>query len=142
MEMADCVRPTVLAAWVKLLPSAISTKARSRSGSRLFGWVMEINFSDSGDQCNSFYSFNAAGHFTGPDPKEGDVSNHATALLEISRPRTQVRPWHGIVQRLALMAEVWRTRRILSEMDPRLLKDIGVSYAEAEAEANKPFWVV
>jgi uncharacterized protein YjiS (DUF1127 family) len=34
----------------------------------------------------------------------------------------------------------WQTRRRLAEMDGRLLKDIGVSYADAELEANKPFW--
>jgi uncharacterized protein YjiS (DUF1127 family) len=34
-----------------------------------------------------------------------------------------------------------RTRHCLAELDAYLLKDIGVSYAEAEAEANKPFWV-
>ncbi len=33
-----------------------------------------------------------------------------------------------------------RTRGCLAELDGYLLKDIGVSYAEAEAEANKPFW--
>ncbi len=35
-----------------------------------------------------------------------------------------------------------RTRRAITDLDPFLLKDIGVSYAEAEAEANKPFWVL
>jgi len=34
----------------------------------------------------------------------------------------------------------WQTRRKLAEMDTRLLKDIGLSYADAEQEANKPFW--
>ena len=29
----------------------------------------------------------------------------------------------------------------MAELDARMLKDIGVSYAEAEAEANKPFWL-
>lgn len=35
-----------------------------------------------------------------------------------------------------------RTRRYLAGLDAHALKDIGVSYAEAEAEANKPFWAV
>lgn len=35
-----------------------------------------------------------------------------------------------------------RTRRAITDLNPFLLKDIGVSYAEAEAEANKPFWVL
>lgn len=31
-------------------------------------------------------------------------------------------------------------RRALLTLDDRMLKDIGVSRAEAEREANKPFW--
>jgi len=34
----------------------------------------------------------------------------------------------------------YRTRQRIAELDGHILKDIGVSYAEAEAEANKPFW--
>jgi uncharacterized protein YjiS (DUF1127 family) len=34
-----------------------------------------------------------------------------------------------------------RARRCLAGLDAHALKDIGVSYADAEVEANKPFWV-
>jgi uncharacterized protein YjiS (DUF1127 family) len=36
----------------------------------------------------------------------------------------------------------WRVaqRDALMKLDDRLLKDIGVSHAEAECEARKPFW--
>ena len=34
----------------------------------------------------------------------------------------------------------YRTRQRIAELDRHILKDIGVSFAEAEAEANKPFW--
>ncbi len=34
----------------------------------------------------------------------------------------------------------YRTRQRIAELDSHMLKDIGVSFAEAEAEANKPFW--
>jgi uncharacterized protein YjiS (DUF1127 family) len=34
----------------------------------------------------------------------------------------------------------WRSRVALSELDAHILKDIGVTPAEAEHEANKPFW--
>ncbi len=30
--------------------------------------------------------------------------------------------------------------RSIAQLDSHMLKDIGVSLAEAEAEANKPFW--
>jgi len=40
----------------------------------------------------------------------------------------------------------WRRRRrsraSLSRLDDRMLRDIGVTYAEAEREANKPFWLL
>lgn len=34
----------------------------------------------------------------------------------------------------------YRSRQRIAELNGHLLKDMGVSYAEAEAEANKPFW--
>jgi len=34
----------------------------------------------------------------------------------------------------------YRSRQRIAELDSHLLKDIGVGFAEAEAEANKPFW--
>lgn len=37
----------------------------------------------------------------------------------------------------------WRryhSRQNIAQLDSHMLKDIGVSLAEAEAEANKPFW--
>ena len=33
-----------------------------------------------------------------------------------------------------------RSRRYLGQLDARALKDLGITFAEAEAEANKPFW--
>ncbi|HEY3846048.1 MAG TPA: DUF1127 domain-containing protein [Acetobacteraceae bacterium] len=58
-----------------------------------------------------------------------------------------IAPGPGVPRRAGLWATLragWhrqRTRRCLAELDARMLKDIGVSYAEAEAEANKPFWL-
>ena len=34
----------------------------------------------------------------------------------------------------------YRSRQNIAQLDSHMLKDIGVSFAEAEAEANKPFW--
>lgn len=50
--------------------------------------------------------------------------------------------WHASVR--AMLRAAWRrhqTRRYLSSLDPYLLKDIGITYADAEAELNKPFWM-
>jgi uncharacterized protein YjiS (DUF1127 family) len=38
------------------------------------------------------------------------------------------------------MLQARRTRRLLVEMDGRLLSDIGTSRADAATEANRPFW--
>jgi uncharacterized protein YjiS (DUF1127 family) len=34
----------------------------------------------------------------------------------------------------------YRSRQRIADLDDHLLKDIGVSVSDAEAEANKPFW--
>ena len=34
-----------------------------------------------------------------------------------------------------------RTRRRLVELEPHMLRDIGITRLDAEFEANKPFWV-
>jgi uncharacterized protein YjiS (DUF1127 family) len=34
----------------------------------------------------------------------------------------------------------FRSRQRIADLDGHLLKDIGLSFAEAETEANKPFW--
>jgi uncharacterized protein YjiS (DUF1127 family) len=36
----------------------------------------------------------------------------------------------------------YRSRQSITQLDGHMLKDIGVSFAEAELEANKPFWRV
>jgi uncharacterized protein YjiS (DUF1127 family) len=36
----------------------------------------------------------------------------------------------------------YRTRQRIVSLDSHMLKDIGVSFADAEAEANKSFWRV
>jgi uncharacterized protein YjiS (DUF1127 family) len=44
----------------------------------------------------------------------------------------------------ALLRRAWRrhrSRNCLARMDSHMLKDIGLTYAEAEAELNKPFWI-
>ena len=63
-------------------------------------------------------------------PKSGDPSGGPAA--------------DGRVAIWAMLRTAWRrqrTRHCLLGLDPYLLKDIGITYAEAEAEANKPFWV-
>ena len=44
--------------------------------------------------------------------------------------------------RLRLMLNAMRTRRLLAEMDERMLRDIGISRAQARAEAARWPWDV
>jgi uncharacterized protein YjiS (DUF1127 family) len=70
------------------------------------------------------------------DPKEVVVSQHAAVLFRSSHRRPII--WS--TQRLGLMWEAWRTRRILATLDAYQLKDIGVSRSDAEAEAARAPW--
>ncbi|SDE19438.1 DUF1127 domain-containing protein [Ruegeria marina] len=55
-----------------------------------------------------------------------------------TRPCHPVRAsWRGYPRRLAAL---WRQRRALANLDDRALEDIGLSRAQADAEARRPFW--
>ena len=41
---------------------------------------------------------------------------------------------------IAAMLEARHTRRLLAEMDTRMLADIGTSPSDARMEAARPFW--
>jgi len=62
--------------------------------------------------------------------------------------RQEPRPaWHrahgrALLRSLRAVLRRQRSRRRIVALDAHALKDIGVSFAEAEAEANKPFWRV
>jgi len=81
-------------------------------------------------------------------------------LADIGVTRAAVRaemdrfPWDGrprgrqsrsaagpsIWQRAGVMWQRQRSRQRIARLDADMLKDIGISFSEAEAEANKPFW--
>ena len=79
----------------------------------------------------------APGHLNRPAPRQ-----ERFGLCSGGRPPHDTA---ARVHRLAgLLHEAWRrhrSRECLARMDDKLLKDIGLSYAEAEAEMNKPFWI-
>jgi uncharacterized protein YjiS (DUF1127 family) len=45
-----------------------------------------------------------------------------------------------LARRLARWYELHRQRRLLLSLDDRLLRDIGISRADARKEALRPFW--
>jgi uncharacterized protein YjiS (DUF1127 family) len=72
-----------------------------------------------------------------------DVLAEMDRLPWDGRPRGhQPRPAPGpsVWQRAGVMWQRHRSRQRIAQLDADLLKDIGVSFSEAEAEANKPFW--
>jgi uncharacterized protein YjiS (DUF1127 family) len=50
------------------------------------------------------------------------------------------KPWTGLVGTLEQWVERRRQRRALLELNEHMLKDIGVSAADAWQESQKPFW--
>ena len=55
-------------------------------------------------------------------------------------PNTIGNPFRRLACQLKIWDQRYRQRLQLRELDPALLQDIGISDAEAEAEAAKPFW--
>ncbi|MBT9244400.1 DUF1127 domain-containing protein [Gemmobacter fulvus] len=59
--------------------------------------------------------------------------------LPVAQPRISPRRRPLMLRLLDLMS-LRRQRRALTEMEPHLLADIGLSAAEADAEARRPIW--
>ncbi len=54
------------------------------------------------------------------------------------QPQRNIGP--AVWRRAGTMWRRHRSRQRIGQLDAHALKDIGVSFTEAEAEANKPFW--
>jgi uncharacterized protein YjiS (DUF1127 family) len=63
-------------------------------------------------------------------------SNHLRAARAFW-PRLSVR---GILDRLAALDAVYRQRRTLESLDDRMLRDIGVTRDDVNAEIRRPLW--
>jgi uncharacterized protein YjiS (DUF1127 family) len=50
------------------------------------------------------------------------------------------RPWRRLLNALRLWQQRARGRQQLREFDDHMLRDIGITRLQAEAEATKPFW--
>jgi uncharacterized protein YjiS (DUF1127 family) len=67
---------------------------------------------------------------------------NVTLCLErpVSRPLSVSTLLVGVLRWLRDSYAVYRQRRALLALDDRMLKDIGISRADALQEGNKPFW--
>ena len=69
---------------------------------------------------------------------------HGTHTTSVSRPSST---WHGSARPLRTVVALMRARvdrhrqrRALADLDPRLLRDIGVTHFQVEQEIAKRFW--
>lgn len=68
------------------------------------------------------------------------VSDRLAALPLYQPERTSTSLWRTLSRQWVLMVRATQSRQILAELDPRLLKDIGVSRSEAIEEARRAPW--
>lgn len=66
------------------------------------------------------------------------------STLTLSYHRYTNRSWQPSPRNLWVLMTVWyqrgHQRQQLAQLTERELRDAGISYAEAQAEAAKPFW--
>jgi uncharacterized protein YjiS (DUF1127 family) len=67
--------------------------------------------------------------------------SHLTLALRLGR-RTAITStvFPRLLAALLRMHERWHQRQDLRELDDHLLRDIGITRAQARREASKPFW--
>ncbi len=65
--------------------------------------------------------------------------NTSALTFGLSLDRTPAKPV-GVLGRIASWIAVSRERTQLSELDTRMLEDIGLTREEAIQEAGRPFW--
>jgi uncharacterized protein YjiS (DUF1127 family) len=73
-------------------------------------------------------------------PPSHEAVAPATASTALLLRRVAGRALAAGFERLLLWHELARQRRQLEMMDDRMLKDIGLTRADVESEAQKPFW--
>jgi uncharacterized protein YjiS (DUF1127 family) len=77
--------------------------------------------------------------------EEIDMSAHLGTKLVVLRRREHDLAFGGpitaIVERMQTWRDRARQRRSLSQLDDRLLRDIGITRYDVLIEAGKPFWL-
>jgi uncharacterized protein YjiS (DUF1127 family) len=72
------------------------------------------------------------------------ITGKEVAMTEIvtGTPPTcaPARRHQGLFRRMLIMAALRRQRQALAQMDAHRLRDLGISHADARAEAARPIW--
>lgn len=67
-----------------------------------------------------------------------------TALIQNLNAQSNLPVVAGIAVKFAVVVTRWdtrrKTRRALKQLEPHMLRDIGLDRLSAQAEASKPFW--
>ena len=74
-------------------------------------------------------------------PEEVPQSDRASVVVPGPRRDHGRRIGRSIATTLSMWWRRRRSRERLADLSEHLLKDIGITRAEAEHEANKPFWL-
>jgi uncharacterized protein YjiS (DUF1127 family) len=75
-------------------------------------------------------------------PMEDQMYRYNVGGSQIAlRPRrTYLAAAVGVFEMIAVWQERRRQRSLLARLDDRMLRDIGLTYADVEGEVAKPFW--
>jgi uncharacterized protein YjiS (DUF1127 family) len=105
----------------------------------VWAWSSEIFIT--GIKPIRFTDFPAGGNLSA-QRKEGPMSNRLLFANPTRMPQPHVLVARGPSAWVSLRSawRRYRSRQRIAQLDSHMLKDIGVSFAEAEAEANKPLW--
>ena len=70
---------------------------------------------------------------------------HEDGITPTNQKAPTKAPMKSLTLRLLELLELWRRRwsdrRLLSGLDDRMLKDMGISSIDALKESSKPFWL-
>ncbi|MFA6019620.1 MAG: DUF1127 domain-containing protein [Rhodospirillales bacterium] len=96
------------------------------------------------DAPHRFSQLSCQAHSPGPNETASDLSQVA-----LDQPFAHISVWKKVVAKAAMHAllsvEAWaerrRSRNALAALDDRMLADLGLNRTDAQAEADKLFWM-
>lgn len=67
-----------------------------------------------------------------------NIQSHVAEQATLCSAPVEIK--RGLLARIAAWMRVYTERRVLSELDERMLNDIGIDRSDADVEAKRPFW--